>query len=231
MITLSYSGAINKYRGLSTDTKPTASNGSEFFEINTGKTFYFNADGGWVDNSISKQVKSAVIKTAPTKVVYVYGDDDGFDITGAVLTVTYTDNTTADKNVTYLTAPTELSVGQTAVEISYVENGMRVSASQAITVHTQNELKQIDITTDPTTTTYTEGDVFDPTGMVVKATYWGEDVEVKTITDYTYSPAGELETTDTTITVSYTEGDVTKTDTVTITVSEAPEEDDSEPSA
>ena len=43
--------AIIKLRGLSTDDKPTdVPNGSEFFEMNTGKTFYFNeAAGAWVD--------------------------------------------------------------------------------------------------------------------------------------------------------------------------------------
>jgi len=45
-----------EFRGLSTDTKPTGSSictGSEFFEIDTGKTYYYDeeADAGseWVD--------------------------------------------------------------------------------------------------------------------------------------------------------------------------------------
>ena len=43
--------AIVKLRGLSTDSKPTnVPNGSEFMEMNTSKTFYFNeASGTWVD--------------------------------------------------------------------------------------------------------------------------------------------------------------------------------------
>lgn len=40
------------YYGLSTDSKPTSGvgNGSIFVEINTGKVFFFNADGSaWVE--------------------------------------------------------------------------------------------------------------------------------------------------------------------------------------
>ncbi len=54
MVTIANKGrdeTFVKYRGLSTDTKPTdCPNGSEFFEMNTGKTFYFNeASSTWVD--------------------------------------------------------------------------------------------------------------------------------------------------------------------------------------
>lgn len=132
MVTLIYTGAFNKYRGLSADPKPSTINGSEFHEMDSGKTFYYNADGGWIDNSITKKVASMVIKTAPTKTSYT--DEEEFDLTGCVATVTYSDTTTADKAATYLSAPKALFEGQTSVLISYIENGLRVSASQAITV-------------------------------------------------------------------------------------------------
>lgn len=39
-------GRINKYRGLSSDTKPTdAPNGSEFYEVDTGSVYVFDAEG------------------------------------------------------------------------------------------------------------------------------------------------------------------------------------------
>ena len=41
-----------EYRGLSTDEKPVAqvSNGSTFFEMDTGKVYMFNYDGqSWVE--------------------------------------------------------------------------------------------------------------------------------------------------------------------------------------
>ena len=40
------------YRGLADDSKPTVGipNGSDFLEMDTGKTWYYDADGGeWVD--------------------------------------------------------------------------------------------------------------------------------------------------------------------------------------
>lgn len=38
------------YYGLSTDTKPKATNGSAFVEMNTGKIYFYNAAGGaWVE--------------------------------------------------------------------------------------------------------------------------------------------------------------------------------------
>ena len=70
-------------------------------------------------------------------------------------------------------------------------------------------LESISITTPPTKTAYTVGDVFNPAGMVVTATYSnGSTAEVS---GYTTSPNTALNRNDTSITVSYTEGGVTKT--------------------
>lgn len=46
---------IMHYRGLSGDTKPDAPpNGSDFLEIDTGKTWYYDADSGeWIDPTAS----------------------------------------------------------------------------------------------------------------------------------------------------------------------------------
>jgi hypothetical protein len=44
-------GRLAKLRGLSTDSKPTTLvNGSEFFEIDTGATYFYDEDGEqWVN--------------------------------------------------------------------------------------------------------------------------------------------------------------------------------------
>jgi hypothetical protein len=54
MVTIANKGrdeTFVKYRGLSTDDKPTdCPNGSEFLEIDTGKTYFFDeASGDWLD--------------------------------------------------------------------------------------------------------------------------------------------------------------------------------------
>ena len=86
-------------------------------------------------------------------------------------------------------------------------------------------LDGIAITTSPTVTSYTEGEYFDPSGMVVTATYHetanASNTFSEALTAYTYSPDGALTTSDGIITVSHTEGGVTKTATQAITVSSA----------
>ena len=78
-------------------------------------------------------------------------------------------------------------------------------------------LSSITVTSGPTRTSYTEGENFDPAGIVITATYG--DGTTATVTDYTFAPSGALKASDTTVTISYTEGDVTRSATVAITVS------------
>ena len=78
-------------------------------------------------------------------------------------------------------------------------------------------LSSIAVTTQPTTTEYTEGETFDKTGMVVKATY--TDNSTATVSTYTTSPTGELTVDDDTITITYKENGIVRTTTVSITVS------------
>lgn len=55
MVTMSsYENGVPEYVGLSTDQKPTEGvpNGATFFEMNTGKVYFFNAAGStWVEVS------------------------------------------------------------------------------------------------------------------------------------------------------------------------------------
>lgn len=77
-------------------------------------------------------------------------------------------------------------------------------------------LLSIAVETPPAKTSYTAGEPFDPTDMVVEATYTtGRREAVKT---YTYTPAGALSAADTEITISYTEAGITQTTKQTITV-------------
>ena len=83
-------------------------------------------------------------------------------------------------------------------------------------------LTNVKVTKSPTKTSYTEGEKFDKTGMVVTAEY--SNGTSKDIVNYTYSPSGELKKTDKEITISYTEDSVTKTAVQNITVVEKVEE-------
>lgn len=78
------------------------------------------------------------------------------------------------------------------------------------------KLTGIAITTPPTKIAYNAGEIFDPAGMVVTATY--SNGAKLTNPSYTFSPAGALSAGDTAITITYTEGGVTKTATQAISV-------------
>ena len=80
---------------------------------------------------------------------------------------------------------------------------------------TTKTLVSIAVTNPPTKTSYTTDEYFDPTGMVVTATY--EDSPSEVITNYTYSPTTKLITSVTAITISYRG----KTTTTPITVTQS----------
>lgn len=94
-----------------------------------------------------------------------------------------------------------------------------LTPAEVLAIITGKKVSSIAITTAPTKTTYTAGETFDTTGMVVTATY--EDTTSKAVTGYTFTPSGALATTDETVTISYTEGGATKTATQAITVNAA----------
>lgn len=90
------------------------------------------------------------------------------------------------------------------------DGGLFVSAGSSLI------LESISITTPPNTTTYTAGQVFDNTGMVVTASYnFGLSQE---ITGYTVFPSGALTGDVNEITVTYSEGGIVKTATQPVTV-------------
>ena len=142
-----------------------------------------------------------------------------------VIEATYSDSTKKDVT-TYTYTPTgALTTSDSTITISYTEGSETKTCTQAITVNAVTPpapatLTGIAVKTAPSKVTYTEGESFDKTGMVIEATY--NDGSKKDITTYTYTPTGALTTSDTTISISYTEGSVTKTCTQAITVNAAP---------
>lgn len=83
-------------------------------------------------------------------------------------------------------------------------------------------LKSIAISGEATKTTYFEGETFDPTGLVVTATYEDESTEVVTSrVEWTFNPETLiLGTTEVNVTATY--GEKTASKTVAVTVAEAP---------
>ena len=114
---------------------------------------------------------------------------------------------------------TGVAVGSVTVQATQAAAGTynTKSVTATITVNAALTLTSIAITSAPTKTTYTVGDLFDSTGMVVTATY--SDDSTDDVTEFcTWSPNGALAISTTEITIIYTENSVTKTATQVITV-------------
>ena len=122
------------------------------------------------------------------------------------------------------TTLTGVAVGDVTIQASQARSGIYRAATETatITVNAAKELSSIAITTPPTKITYEPGELFDPTGMVVTATYSDASTDNVTVS-CTYSPDVALTLSDDEITVSYTEGGVTKTATQAITVTDCVE--------
>ena len=188
-----------------------------------------NADGTTINivavDEIPKELTGIEIASYSGKIIYTEGED--FDTSTLKIEAKYSDNSSKElKEGEYeIVDGKNLKVGQSSVTIRYTEGEKTVETTHTIAVkakepEVEKTLSKIEITTPPTKTAYTEGEKFDKTGMKVTATY--SDGTTKEVTDYTYTPAGELKTTDTAITVSYKEGEKTVEAKYTITVKAKP---------
>ena len=160
---------------------------------------------------------SIAVTTPPTNTDYSVGDT--LDLTGIVVTATYSDNSTRVVTGLCTYSPADgatLTSSNSSITITLSEGGVTKTTSQAISV---KELTSIAVTTPPTTTEYILGEHLDLTGIVVTATY--DDSSTLDVTAHcVYSPSNGavLGVNDTTITISYTKGSVTKTATQSISV-------------
>ena len=121
-----------------------------------------------------EKIAKVEIKTPPTKTEYTEGEK--FDPAGMVVTLTDENgkkvDVPAEKFTEYgITVPTEnLTKDQTKVEVKVKDK----KVEQAITVKEKEfdkeKIANIEIKTPPIKTKYTEGEKFDPAGMVVTLT-------------------------------------------------------------
>ena len=130
-------------------------------------------------NVVAKAITSIAVTTPPTKTNYVEGEV--FNPSGMVVTGYYNDGTS--KTITdYVVDTNTLSVTTDKVYITY-EN-MFATTPVTVTAKTPDKtLTGVEVSTPPTKTSYVEGEVFDPSGMVVKAVY--SDGTKEEISDYT----------------------------------------------
>lgn len=158
---------------------------------------------------------SIEITTPPTKTSYLAGDS--FNPAGMVVTASYGNGYavlgTAEVGG-YSISPNVLTDGTTYVTISYSEGGDSFTAIQTVTV--THKLTGIQVTTNPSKTTYEYGDSLATSGMVVQASY--SDGATANVSGYTCTPT-TLSTVGTqVVTVNYTENGVNQTTTFSVTV-------------
>ena len=186
----------------------------------TGENPYNLTIKAFTDNIKEETLTLSSIKVtqAPKNLTYNVGDK--FDKTGMVVNAKYTNGTEKAVENYKVTNGDSLELGQKSVTISYTENGVTKTTTQAITVNKPAPtLTKIEVKTAPKKLEYTQNkDNLDLTGGVITATYSDnttKDItmtnsEVK-VTGYDKTKVGKQ-----TITVTY-QG---KTTTFEITVKE-----------
>lgn len=148
-------------------------------------------------------VKSLVATVMP-KIDYVSGQE--LDLTGMELTLTLSDGITkvleADKYVTEPANGTKLYAGaDTKITVTYTHDDGQVYAIELPLNVTGKEIVSLFISKMPDKLVYKEGEVFDPTGLIVRAYY--NDNTTEEITNYIYSTAPFFCKTNDTCTLSF----------------------------
>ena len=137
----------------------------------------------------SKTLSSLSVSGTPTKTSYYAGES--FNPAGLTITANYNDESSADVTSECTFSPNPLTAGVTSVTASYTEGGVTKTADiTGITVSTRT-IETLEVTNNPAKMVYIVGESFDPTGMIVKATFDSGD-PVNNYIGYVYSPSGVL---------------------------------------
>ena len=169
----------------------------------------FNMTGGSGGSSL--KLETLAITKQPNKTVYKSGES--FDPTGMVVTAGYGYGLTSDVTG-YTVSPSVLTDGVTEVTVTYTEGRVTKTASVAVTV--EKVLVSIAITTNPTKMAYDYLESFDPSGMVVTATF--SDQSTAQADDLSYPQSSFTTLGEQTVQIDYTYEGVTKSTTLKVIV-------------
>ncbi|MCD8214808.1 MAG: bacterial Ig-like domain-containing protein [Clostridiales bacterium] len=139
-----------------------------------------------------------------------------------VVNAVYSDGSTAEVTG-YAVSPSTLGANDTSVLVTYGNYFASVPVSVVA-----KEIESINIITDPSKVDYVEGEVFDPSGMLVEAVYNDGSTSYLTSSEYTYSTSA-LTTSDRKVTISagdasaYVEITVIKKEITGISVTDYPD--------
>lgn len=159
-------------------TDYTIENGNELGKDVTEVEIKFGKFSAFVPVTVSENILVSIeVTTPPIKTEYIEGQT--FDKTGMVVTGTLLDGSSVLISG-YSVSENKLSTDDTKIEVVFKEKITYVNI-----VVKKNIVTKIEVTKQPIKTEYVEGQKFDKTGMVVKATYL--DGTENTITDYNIS--------------------------------------------
>ncbi len=164
----------------------------------------------------ARRLTEITITQAPSKTEYI--ERQTFDRAGMEVTAHYNDETTAVVD-NYTISPTEpLTINDKTITVSYTENGITQTATQAITVNPKS-VERITIENEPTKKNYVQGDILNTDGLKIRAYYNNDTNEVIT-NGFTCSPTTLNAVGTQKITVTYQ--NKTATFNVTVTAKQEP---------
>ncbi|MBQ7382198.1 MAG: bacterial Ig-like domain-containing protein [Paludibacteraceae bacterium] len=125
-------------------TVTTTSTSKSVTGLSAGQEYYYwvrgygpNGKSSWVSggNFTTLDLSSIAITTDPTKLAYIHGET--FDKTGAVVTATYTNSTTANVSSSAVWTPSTAltTTGSNTITATYTENGTEKTATIDVTVY------------------------------------------------------------------------------------------------
>lgn len=178
--------AINSTTGVATITSAVS---NRVIKRNTSSALYATYSSGQTDVQIykkdaAKTLGSIAVTKAPTTTTYYVGDS--FDPTGMVVTATYSDSST--KNVTSsctFSPATFSSTGNQNVTISYEENSVTRTTTQAVTVNAARTITGVTLLGDMTKKSYKNGDEWDVSGLYLSVTWSSGDPTTVQLTSLT----------------------------------------------
>lgn len=119
-----------------------------------------------------------VITKKPAKLSYYLGET--LDTSGIKVTAYYENGKTADVTSKITVTGDITAAGTKMITVSYTERDIKKTATYDVSV-TDVQIKNIVFESYPAKTVYSEGEIFDPTGISIKVTY--NNGKVETVSD------------------------------------------------
>ena len=151
----------------------------------------------------AKEFLSLSVSGTLAKTLYYAGES--FDSAGLTINANYSDSSTADVTSECTFSPDPLTAGVTSVTASYTEDEVTKTVNIGGFSVSTRSVTSISVLTNPTKTSYTIGQSFDPTGMKIRAVYSVGPTNDDYVA-YIYSPTSVFDSVgEKTITITSTE--------------------------